>query len=186
MLAPVRARPARPAKSPKTAPSRRPPAYRVRRSSIHGRGVFAARAIEAGERVGEYRGRRITAEEMERRWQEKPGDESHTFFFQIDDDVVIDAGEGGNGVRYINHSCAPNCSTLVEDGRVYVEALRAIEPGEELGYDYLLTPGDPADALEHFACACGADSCRGTMVDPKALSPAIRRAARRRVQAARK
>ncbi len=140
--------------------------------------MFAGIAFAPGDRVGEYRGRRISEKEMQRRWQATDRDLSHTFFFVLDDDTIIDAGEGGNGIRYINHSCAPNCITSVEDGHVYVDALRAIEPGEELSYDYLLQPGDVTDALTHYACACGAESCRGTMVDPKLLPPGLRRTAR--------
>lgn len=167
------------------APLRRAPAYRVRRSNIHGRGVFAAARFAKGDLIGEYRGRRISHAEMERRWRREGRAFGHTFFFIVDEEIVIDAGERGNGIRYINHSCAPNCTTALEDGRVFVYALRAIEPGEELAYDYLLQPGDPAEALTDYACACGAASCRGTMVDPRALPPALRRAARRRVRAQR-
>lgn len=169
---------------PESTPSavRRPPAYRVRRSSIHGRGVFAGAAFARGDRVGEYRGQVIDRAEMERRWRGVARDSSHTFFFIVDEDRVIDAGVRGNGIRFINHSCAPNCVTESEGGRVFVRALRAIAPGEELTYDYLLEPGDPADAFEHYACACGAGSCRGTMADPSSLPPALRRAARKAAQ----
>lgn len=167
--------------SPRAGRVRNPPRYRVGRSAIHGQGVFAAIELEGGARVGEYRGRRIDRAEMERRWAASIRESNHTFFFFVDDDVVIDADEGGNGIRFINHSCAPNCTTMMEEGRVYVDALRRIAPGAELTYDYLLQPGDPADAFEHYVCACGARICRGTMVDPAMLPPPrARRPARRR------
>jgi SET domain-containing protein len=162
--------------SPRAGRARRPPRYRVGRSAIHGRGAFAAVAFAPGMRVGEYRGRRIDRAEMERRWRASSRESGHTFFFVIDDDVVIDASEGGNGIRFINHSCAPNCTTVVEEGRVYVEALHRIAPGAELTYDYLLQPGELADAFEHYTCACGAPTCRGTMVDPALLPPRRARA----------
>lgn len=160
----------------RTGRARRPPRYRVGRSAIHGRGVFAAVAFEPGARVGEYRGRRIDRAEMERRWRALARESGHTFFFVVDDDVVIDASVGGNGIRFINHSCRPNCTTVAEEGRIYVEAVRRIAPGTELTYDYLLQPGELADAFEHYACTCGARTCRGTMVDPALLPPARRRA----------
>ena len=165
-----------------TKPARRPPAFRVHRSAIHGRGVFAAIAFSPGDRIGEYRGRRINHAEMLRRFRARPGEFGHTFFFIVDDDVIIDAGERGNGIRYMNHSCAPNCVTAIEEGRVFVYALRDIAPGEELAYDYLLQPGDPAEALVDYVCACGAANCRGTMVDPAELPASVRRAARRLVR----
>jgi hypothetical protein len=63
--------------------------------------------------------------------------------------VVIDAGVDGNDARFINHSCDPNCDTVIEGGRVFIEAKRTIQPGEELGYEYGLTwesTDDPEDA----------------------------------------
>ena len=84
---------------------------------------------------------------------------------------MIDAGVGGNDARFINHSCAPNCDTVIEGGRIYIEALRDIDPGEELGYEYGLTwetTDDPGE-LANYACRCGAPGCRGTMLDPVPL-----------------
>ena len=65
-----------------------------------------------------------------------PGERHHTFLFAIDDDIVIDAAVDGNDARFINHSCDPNCDAVVDDGRIWIETIRDIEPGEELAYDY--------------------------------------------------
>jgi hypothetical protein len=159
--------------------------YVVRRSRIHGRGVYAARKIHKGTRIIEYLGDRITHAEADARYEHKPQEDGHTFLFVVDDDICIDAGVGGNAARFINHSCAPNCETLIENSRVFIEALRDIEPGEELGYDYQLTweSTDDPDELALFACRCGAPECRGTMLDPVPLDK--KEAARRR-QAARR
>ena len=145
--------------------------YVVRRSKIHGRGVYATRHIAKGARVVEYLGDRITHEEADERYEEKPQDDGHTFLFVVDEKLCIDAGVGGNAARFINHSCAPNCETLIEDRRVFIEAIRDIVPGEELGYDYQLTweSTDDPDELALFACRCGARQCRGTMLDPVPL-----------------
>src|SRR6187455_3450976 len=113
----------------------------VRRSPIHGRGVFAARAIAAGERVIEYRGARIPRSAALAR--ETPG---HTFLFTVNEHWAIDGDERGNSARWINHGCAPNCVATVYvdiDGderrdRVFIEALRAIRAGEELTFDYAI------------------------------------------------
>ena len=69
----------------------------------------------------------------------KAEDDGHTFLFVVDDDLCIDAGVGGNAARFINHKCDANCETVIEGRRVFIEATRTIEPGEELGYDYQLT-----------------------------------------------
>lgn len=159
----------------RSAPHDQP--YEVRRSRIHGRGVYATRVIPAGTRVVEYLGERISHEEADARYEEKGQDDGHTFLFVVDDKICIDAGVDGNEARYINHSCDPNCETIIEDGRVFIDAIREIRPGEELGYDYQLTwesTDDPAE-LALYACRCGAATCRGTMLDPVPLDRKRRR-----------
>ena len=49
---------------------------------------------------------------------------------------MIDAAVNGNEARFINHSCDPNCDAVIDDGRIWIETIRDIEPGEELAYDY--------------------------------------------------
>jgi hypothetical protein len=145
------------------------PLVAVRRSSIHGNGVFALRKIAAGSRIIEYTGERITSEESGRRAQQKGGPINHTFFFSLNDGQVIDGGVGGNDSRWINHACEPNCEAVEEDGRVYIHALRDIARGEELNYNYALIYEErhtPA-VKKQFACFCGAPSCSGTMLAPK-------------------
>jgi SET domain-containing protein len=151
--------------------SAREPMFKVRRSRIHGSGVFATRRIRKGTRVAEYLGERISHQEADARYAAMDADDGHTFLFVVDDKVCIDAGVDGNDARFINHSCDPNCESNIEGGRVFIDAIRTIEPGEELGYDYALTwesSDDPAE-LALFACRCGAAACRGTMLDEDPL-----------------
>jgi uncharacterized protein len=140
----------------------------VRNSSVHGRGVFATRRIEKGERIIEYLGERVSHAEADRRYESKAENDSHTFLFIVDSKTVIDAGVAGNDARFFNHSCNPNCESVVEKRRVYIEAIRAIEPGEEMTYDYQIykEEGDPENIDEVFACRCGFEQCRGTMLWP--------------------
>jgi hypothetical protein len=161
------------------------PLYRVRSSGIHGKGVYATQRIRKGTRIVEYLGDRITHQEADDRYESKGQDDGHTFLFVVSDRVVIDAGVGGNDARFINHSCAPNCDTVIEDDRVFIEAVRTIEPGEELGYEYGLTweSTDDPEELRNYACRCGAPNCRGTMLDEDPLDkkkPAKRRKAAKR------
>ena len=141
----------------------------LRRSGIHGRGVFARELIPAGTRLIEYTGERITQEEGDRRY---PWDDSvpyHTLLFNVDADLLVDGGVGGNLSRFINHSCDPNCASAVEDHRIYIDAIRDIAPGEELTFDYqLITQERHTPAVKRrFPCHCGAASCRGTMLKKK-------------------
>lgn len=141
--------------------------YVVRRSRVHGTGVFAARKIPAGTRILEYAGERITAAEADRRHPVNPEDPHHTFFFALESGKVIDGGSQGNDARWINHCCEPNCEAEeTEDGRVFIVSLRPIDRGEELNYDYGLVIDERITPTlkKNYLCLCGAASCRGTML----------------------
>ena len=138
----------------------------VRNSRVHGRGVYAGRDFRKGERIIEYKGEVISWREADRRPPSDPDDPGHTFFFSLDDGKhVIDANVNGNAARWINHSCAPNCETEEDEGRVYIEARRNIKAGEELFYDYgLVTDERITPTLKkQYRCLCGSRDCRGTM-----------------------
>lgn len=153
-------------KSVSTAPAL---PYLLRRSPVHGSGLFATRDIAKGEQILEYVGERISHAEADRRHARKADDDGHTFLFTIDAKTVIDAGVGGNVSRFINHSCDPNCEVILDEGRPMIEALQKIKNGDELAYDYNLTRSDDdePEVEKIFACRCGAASCRGTMLAPK-------------------
>ncbi|HET9390217.1 MAG TPA: SET domain-containing protein-lysine N-methyltransferase [Steroidobacteraceae bacterium] len=140
----------------------------VRSSSVHGLGAFAVRRIEKGTRIIEYVGERVSHEEADRRYEYKDANDSHTFLFIVDEATVIDAGVHGNEARFLNHSCEPNCESVIEGGRVFIEALVPIASGTELTYDYQIQreDDDPDDVDEVFACRCGFPACRGTMLWP--------------------
>jgi SET domain-containing protein len=142
----------------------------VRQSGVHGRGVYAVAEIEAGETILEYTGERIDWPEALRRHPHDPKQPDHTFYFHIEGGNVIDALHGGNSSRWINHSCDPNCEAdETAEGRVFIKALRDILPGEELFYDYglVIEERHTAKLKKQFACHCGSEVCRGTMLAPK-------------------
>ena len=138
----------------------------VRKSRVHGRGIFAAAPIRKGEKIIEYTGRRVL-------WSTIPEeqDDAKTYYFGLDNDKeVIDPSVGGNEAQWINHSCDPNCETI-EDSRerVFIKALRRIKPGEELFYDYHLAIDVPRtkEIEDEARCRCGSPKCRGNMLEPK-------------------
>jgi hypothetical protein len=141
----------------------------VRRSGVHGKGVFALKPIAKGARIIEYKGEIITWPQAQKRHPHDPSDPNHTFFFHIDDRHVIDAAVGGNAARWINHACQPNCKAEEEDGRIFIDALRDIAPGEELFYDYgLIIDERYTPALKkQYECRCGSARCRRTMLARK-------------------
>lgn len=151
--------------------------YEVRRSRIQGRGAFAVKPIRKGQIVDEYWGQRITHEEADRRYDDNEG-RHHTFLFVLDDETVLDARFGGNDARFINHSCDPNCETEIEDGHIYIKAIKSIAPETELTYDYRFEWQDEyePDDVRYYACRCGSAKCRGTILRvPVYLRPTIRK-----------
>ncbi len=164
--------------APATAPSSTAPAsppsdsgrrIQTRVSSVHGKGVFAVQDLAEGETLIEYVGEVVTWKEALRRHPHDPKDPNHTFYFHIDEKHVIDAKYGGNSSRWINHSCKPNCEADEQKGRVFIKALRNIQAGEELFYDYgLIIDAKYTKKLKaEYPCWCGAKSCRGTLLAPK-------------------
>lgn len=120
---------------------------RVGKSSA-GLGLFAAEPIRRGDRVIEYTGERISAEEADRR--------GGMYLFEVTDKITIDGSGRENIARYINYSCRPNCEAHNIRNRIFIVALRNIKSGEELTYDY-----GEEHVMEHImprGCRC--DSCK--------------------------
>lgn len=161
-----------PARTTAKAAPRRPAAGRriqVRKSGVHGKGVFALVPIPKGTRIIEYVGEIISWPEAQRRHPHDPSDPNHTFYFHVDDERVIDAAVGGNAARWINHACNPNCKAEEEEGRIFIDARRNIAAGEELFYDYGLIIDEryTPKLKKQYECRCGSPRCRGTMLAPK-------------------
>ncbi len=140
----------------------------VRSSAIHAAGVFTLERIPKGTLVVEYSGTRLKHDDAD----ELYGDRPYTYLFGVGDGSHVVDGFGM--AMYVNHSCEPNCETEEdEDEHIWIRAIRNIEPGEELVYDYFLYDGE-GDA----PCTCGAERCRGTMYSPAEVRKR-KRAARR-------
>ena len=156
------------------------PWIQVRNSKIHGKGVFAAKRIPKGTRIIEYIGERISHQEADDRYADHDPSDNHTFLFIVDRKTVIDGGRKGNAARYINHPRDGNCESAIAERRVFIDAVRDIAKGEELGYDYEIgrDKNDPPNVDEIYACRCGSPKCRGTMLWP-AKRPAQKKKAKK-------
>ena len=135
----------------------------LKKSKIHGIGIYAKKNIPQGTRVIEYAGEKITKAESDRR-AHKPFEENEkdsqlgaVYLFALNDRHDIDGHVPWNTARYINHSCSPNCETEIIRGKIWVVALRDIKKGEELFYNY----GYDYEDYEEHPCHCGADNCIG-------------------------
>ena len=118
-----------------------------RRSGIAGWGVFAARSIEKGARIVEYKGELISSAEGLRR-QERYARRGRLWTFVVNTRWSRDAGVGGNIARYINHSCHPNCHVDIVGRTIWILASRRLRAGEELTYDY------NSDGYCEIRCRC--------------------------------
>ena len=104
--------------------------YEIGKSTIQGRGVFATRRIRRGPENHRVH-RRATSpnDEADRRYDEERMERHHTFLFTLDDDSVHRRRRADNNARLINHSCDPNCEAIIDDERIWIYALKNIQPG---------------------------------------------------------
>jgi SET domain-containing protein len=145
------------------------PWFEIRRSPIQGRGAFAVRAIPKGTRLIEYTGERIGHARFDvRHAREAKARRHHTFLFMATRRTVVDSRVQGNEAKYINHSCDPNCRSVIEKGRIYIETRKAVRKGQELAFDYSYRRNGTETAADEarFRCHCGAKKCRGSMLRP--------------------
>ena len=144
------------------------PLFELRTSAIQGTGAFAVTDIPKGTRIVEYTGEKITNREADRRYDDEKMSRHHTFLFTLNSRYIVDAAVGGNEARFINHSCDPNCEAVIEDGRIFVEALKRIPAGTELAYDYAYerTKEHTEEDEKLYVCRCGSPKCRGTILAP--------------------
>ena len=137
----------------------------VRNSDIHGSGVYAAKDIPEGTRIIEYVGEKIDKEESEKRaleqmaHAEESGDAA-VYIFTLSKKWDVDGNVPWNTARLLNHSCAPNCETWIEEKSIFIYAQRTIAKGEELTFDY----GFDLECYEDHPCLCGSDNCVGYIV----------------------
>ena len=101
--------------------------FRVGRSKA-GLGLFALKPIKKGSFIAYYRGRLISNQEA---------DELGTkYLFEINSRWTIDGSSRANIARYINHSCRPNAETDVKKHKIIITAIKNIQPGDEITYNY--------------------------------------------------
>ena len=113
----------------------------VFKSTNRGWGLRAMVDVKTDVFIGEYCGELIDRAECSRRVTQQNFSQNYNFYFcELDKDRVIDASKKGNHLRFLNHSCEPNCTTQVwlvnGDFRVGVFTIRDIGANEELTFNY--------------------------------------------------
>ena len=127
---------------------------------VSGRGVFALDRIPAGAELLHFTGPLLRYADTT----------PQTLALQIGPDLYL-GGSGGLD-DCVNHSCQPNAGLRIAGTDVRLVALRDIEPGEEVYFDYSTTMDEDDFEMD---CLCGAPACRGTVRDFKHLPADLKR-----------
>lgn len=130
------------------------PKVEKRTSGIEGRGLYARSSIRKGD-IAVVKGGYILTKAQRDDISKELGPSE----IQVSEDLFIGPStiaEREGGMMHLNHSCEPN---LGIQGQIVYVALRDIDPGEELTFDYAMTDDEPCE----MKCRCGAKSCRGTI-----------------------
>ncbi len=142
--------------------------WAVKKSKVHGNGVFATREIPKGTKIIEYVGDIVTKSEGDRRSgrrikkylnSKKTGS---VYIFELNKTHDVDGFVKRNKAKYINHSCNPNCEVDVINNEIWISSTKNIKLGAELTYDYGYA-FDSDDYKDHL-CKCGSKDCIGFII----------------------
>ena len=133
--------------------------YKIKKSNIDNKGLYAARNIKSGKLVINYKGKLITKKETDT--NPKFDNDKAIYLFNLNSRYDLDGDFKYNDARLINHSCNPNCEVEGKGLKLWITAIRDIKKGEELSYDYGF--GYDED-YKQFVCKCGAKNCVGYIV----------------------
>ena len=133
--------------------------YKIKKSNIDNRGVYAAQNIKEGKIIIYYKGKIITKKETET--NPKYDNDKAIYLFNLSSRYDLDGDFEYNDARLINHTCDPNCEVAGKGLKLWIFALRDIKKGEELSYDYGF--GFDED-FKQFPCKCRAKNCCGYIV----------------------
>ena len=134
--------------------------YKIKKSKIDNRGLYAATNIKKDTKIIEYKGKIITVKETET--NPKFDNDKAIYLFNLNKKYDLDGDFKYNTARLINHSCDPNCEVDGVGLKLWIYALKDIKKNEELTYDY----GFSFDKdYKDFPCKCGAKKCVGFIIN---------------------
>ena len=134
--------------------------YKIKKSKIDNRGLYAATIIKKNTKIIEYKGKIITVKETE--VNPKFDNDKAIYLFNLNKRYDLDGDFKYNTARLINHSCDPNCEVDGVGLKLWIYSIKDIKKNEELTYDY----GFSFDKdYKDFPCRCGAKKCVGYIVN---------------------
>lgn len=159
------------------------PYIKLRKSTIHGTGVYARVDIKKGTHIIEYVGERVTKKESDRRAQKPLSNNAENdemgavYIFELNKRYDLDGFVDYNTARFINHSCDPNCESEILKGRVWIIAIKDIKKGDEITYNYNYSWEDHED----HPCYCGTKRCVGFILIEEAW-PKLKKKKKRKLK----
>ena len=133
--------------------------YKNKKSNIHRHGLSAATNIKKGQKIIQYKGKKVSLNKVES--DPKYDNEKEIYLFNLNKRYDLDGDFKFNTARLINHSCDPNCEVLEDNKQLWIFAIRDIKKNEELTYDY----GFSFDKdYKQYICKCGSMNCVGYIV----------------------
>ncbi len=142
--------------------------WKLKKSKVHGKGIFASSNIPKHKNIIEYIGEKISKSEGDRRSEKRLKKYLNSkitgsvYIFELNSKYDIDGTTLRNKARYINHSCNPNCEVEIVRGKIWIKSIKKIKRGEELSYDYGYG-FDKNDYMDHV-CNCGEKKCIGYVI----------------------
>ena len=133
--------------------------YKVKKSNIDKRGLYASKDIKAGVKIIEYVGNIITRKESDE--NPKFDNKKPIYLFNLNNRYDLDGDVSWNTARLINHSCANNCDYEGKGLRIWITAIKNIKKGEELTCDYGISYDSD---YKQFPCKCKSMNCSGYIV----------------------
>tara|TARA_B100001093_G_scaffold247856_1_gene237317 strand:- start:1159 stop:1653 length:495 start_codon:yes stop_codon:yes gene_type:complete len=142
--------------------------WKIKRSKVHGTGIFAAENIKKNVRVIQYIGIKVSKKEGDKRSAKRIKNYLHSestgsvYIFELNKNFDIDGSVARNHARFINHSCNPNCEVNIIKNEIWINSIKPIKKGEELNYDYGYA-FDADDFSDHI-CNCKSKKCIGYII----------------------
>ena len=133
--------------------------YKNKKSNIHRHGLSATTSIKKGQKIIQYKGKKVSLHKVET--DSKYDNEKEIYLFNLNKRFDLDGDFKFNTARLINHSCEPNCEVLEDSKQLWIFAIKDINKNEELTYDY----GFSFDKdFKQYVCKCRAKNCVGYIV----------------------
>ena len=133
--------------------------YKIKKSNIDKRGLYASKNIKIGTRIIQYKGKIISNKKVEN--NSKFDNSKDIYLFDLNKKYSLDGDFSWNTARLVNHSCDPNCEVEGKGYKLWITAIKNIKKNQELSYDYGF--GYDSD-YKQFPCKCRSIKCCGYIV----------------------